>query len=601
MNDSIFKFLIILLAASTLIVPITARLGLGSVIGYLIAGVALGPQGFGFMNNPEMILHYSEFGVVLLLFIIGLELHPKRLWEMRRAIFGMGSLQIGITTLFIGGALKLFGWSNAECLIAGLGLSMSSTAIAMQIIQEKGLKRHHSGRNGFAVLLFQDLAFIPILLLVSLFAAKSSQTDTGTMLKQIALALGAVAGIVLGVRYLSYPFFRWISGAHVRELSTAFSLLIVVGIAFVMEEVGLSMALGTFIAGVILADSEYRHEIEANIEPFKGLLLGLFFLSVGMTIKLDLVLAKPLQILSFLVGLLVLKMLALVLSALIFRMDRKHISIFAILLSQGGEFAFVLFGQAITEGSLGAESAALLNAVVTLSMLTTPLLVLLYYKFLGTGSVEEKPEHDQITSDGAPVILAGFGRMGQIVVRLLKINRISSTVIDHNPDHVDRVRKFGFKAYYGDATQMAILEAAGLADARLLIITFGNQEMVQSLIEEVKRHHPHIEILARARDRIHAFKLMDLGVTHFERETFGSALSMGEKALQIMGVAPFRAHRTVLKFRQYDLASMLKLYKFHSNEKEFISQSREATAAIERLFAEDSDTLKKPVSEESWG
>jgi glutathione-regulated potassium-efflux system ancillary protein KefC len=601
MNDSIFKFLIILLAASILIVPLTARLGLGSVIGYLVAGVALGPQGFGLMNSPETILHYSEFGVVLLLFIIGLELHPRRLWDMRRIILGMGTLQIGITTLLIGAALKICGWSYLESLIAGLGLSMSSTAIAMQIIREKSLKNESSGRHGFAVLLFQDLAFIPILLLISLLGAKSAHSDGYAMFRQIAAALLAVVGIVLAVRFFSYPFFRWVSGARVRELSTAFSLLIVVGIAYVMNKVGLSMALGAFLAGVILSDSEYRHEIEANIEPFKGLLLGLFFLAVGMTIKLDLIWIKPLQILAFLFGLLVLKIVALVLSAMIFRVERRHLSVFAILLSQGGEFAFVLFGQAIGERSLAPESAALLNAVVTLSMLTTPLLVLAYYKLQGSVTSGPKPEHDEITSEGAPVILVGFGRMGQIVVRLLKINRINSTVIDHNPDHVDRVRKFGFKAYYGDATQMALLEAAGIAEARLLIITFGDQEMVHKLIGEVKRHHPHIKILARARDRIHAFKLMDLDIDHFERETFGSALSLGERALQLMGVSPFRAHRTVLKFRQYDLASLHKLYKFHTDEKEYISQSRESTAAIERLFAEDSDTLKKPISEESWG
>lgn len=600
MNDSLLVFPIILLAASTLVVPFTARLGLGSVIGYLLAGLALGPHGFALMSNPESILHYSEFGVVLLLFLIGLELHPKRLWEMRRVIFGMGSLQIVVTTILLGAGLMALKWSFTEALIAGLGLSMSSTAIAMQIVGEKGLKNHPAGRNGFAVLLFQDLAFIPILLLVSSLGAKSQATEGMMMLKQAGLALVAITGTVLSVRFLSYPFFRWISGAHVRELSTAFSLLIVLGIAYVMELVGLSMALGTFMAGVILADSEYRHEVEANIEPFKGLLLGLFFLAVGMTIKLDLVLGKPLMILSLLIGLLVLKMIALAIAALIFRIDRRHIPVFALLLSQGGEFAFVLFGQAQKDVSMDPERAALLNAVVTISMLTTPLLILLYDKFIGSRSTEVKPEADVFDGPRRPVIVAGFGRMGQIITRLLTLSKIPSTVIDHNPEQIERVRKFGLKAYYGDAAQMSILEAAGLSDARLLVITIDDQDTVNSLVEEVKRTYPHLKIIARARDRIHAYRLMDRGVENFERETFGSAAAMGQKALELMGVSPFRAHRIVLKFRHYDLEVMQRLYKYHENEKEFISRSREATAALERTFEEDMASLDRPLEEKGW-
>lgn len=599
MNDSLMLFVIILLAASTIIVPITARLGLGAVIGYLLAGVALGPQGLKLVDNPELILHYSEFGVVLLLFIIGMELKPNRLWEMRRAIFGMGSLQILLTSILISGGLLIFNWPWPEALVAGLGLSLSSTAMAMQIISEKGLRNHATGRNGFAVLLFQDLAFIPILLLMSLLNAKAVANDTVTIFTQVGTALAAVASIVIAVRYLSYPFFRWISGAHVRELSIAFSLLIVLGIAYVMDLVGVSMALGTFIAGVILADSEYRHEVEANIEPFKGLLLGLFFLAVGMSIRLDLVTAQPLTILACLVALLALKIAALVVVALVFKQDRKQIPLFAILLSQGGEFAFVLFGQALTERTLSPDRAALLNAVVTLSMLTTPLLVLLFNKLLAPRFGEQKPEADKIEHDGRPVIVAGFGRMGQIVTRILNANRITTTVIDYNPEQVERVRKFGLKAYYGDASQMGILEAAGIHQAKLLVITMSHPEPVNNLVEAVKRAYPNLEILVCARDRIHAYQLMDRGVKHFERATFGSALSMGEKALRIMGVPAFRAHRTVLKFKHYDLASLNRLYKYHKDEKAFISQSREAAAALERLFAEDT-SLTPHMEDEAW-
>jgi len=600
MNDSILLFLVILLGASLLVVPFTARLGLGSVIGYLIAGIALGPQGFGVMTNPEEILHYSEFGVVLLLFLIGLELHPRRLWEMRHTIFGMGALQIGLTTTLVGGGLFLLHWPWSQALIAGLGVSMSSTAIAMQVIAEKGLKSHPAGRNGFAVLLFQDLAFIPILLVVSFLGVKTESVADSSMLLQIAQGIFAIIAIVLGVRYLSYPFFRWISGAHVRELSTAFSLLIVLGIAYIMEHVGLSMALGTFLAGVILADSEYRHEVEANIEPFKGLLLGLFFLAVGMTIKLDLVFQNPLEVCGYLLALLVFKGLALALTGYIFKSDKRHIPLFALLLSQGGEFAFVLFGQAVQQKAMDPERSGMLNAVVTLSMLTTPLLMLAYDKFL-SGTSDIKPPADNIEAEGHPVIVAGFGRMGQIVTRLLKLSGITSIVIDHNPEQIERVRKFGFKAYYGDASQMAILEAAGIATAKLIIITLDHQESANLLVEEIKRSYPNLKILARARDRIHAYQLMDRGVRYWERETFGSALNMGEKALTLMGVSGYRAHRIALKFRVYDLRQMQNLYRYHENEKEFISQSREATAALERLFAQDMQALAEPDVDDGWG
>ncbi|RYZ58260.1 MAG: glutathione-regulated potassium-efflux system protein KefC [Proteobacteria bacterium] len=601
MNDSILIFLCVLLGAAVIVVPFTARLGLGSVIGYLLAGVALGPQGFGVMSNPEEILKYSEFGVVLLLFLIGLELHPKRLWEMRNAIFGMGSMQIGLSTLLVGGGLLLLGWSWPQALIAGLGVSMSSTAIAMQVIAEKGLKNHPSGRNGFAVLLFQDLAFIPILLVVSFLGVKTETVGSPSVWMQIAQAIFAIIAIVLAVRFLSYPFFRWIAGAHVRELSTAFSLLIVLGIAYVMEHVGLSMALGTFIAGVILADSEYRHEVEANIEPFKGLLLGLFFLAVGMTIKLDLILQNPWEIMFYLVALLALKMLALVMTGYIFQIDRRQIPLFAILLSQGGEFAFVLFGQAVQQKALDVERSAMLNGVVTLSMLTTPLIMLAYNKFMAGRNQDDKPEADKIESEGRQVIVAGFGRMGQIVTRLLNVNNISSTVIDHNPEQIERVRKFGFKAYYGDATQLAILEAAGISNARLLIVTIDDKDTTNLLVEEVRRAYPKLKILARARDRIHAYELMDRGIEDFERETFGAAVSMGEKALVIMGLSKFAAHRVGLKFKVYDHKNLENLYRYHENEKEFISQSREATAALERLFAQDMVTLQEPANDESWG
>lgn len=597
MAESFLVLLVVVLGAAITIVPLTARLGMGSVLGYLGAGIIIGPEVFGLIKNPSEILHLAEFGVVMLLFLIGLSLHPRQLWSMRRSIFGLGLSQVLLTTAVIFGGLSALGWSWNTALAAALGLSMSSTAIAMQMIEEQGLRSHPSGQNGFSVLLLQDLAVIPMLILVALLGRAPLPEDEQSTAQQVILSVVAIASLILGGRYLARPVFRWIASTRLRELSVGFSLFIIFGISLLMHHVGLSMALGAFLAGVILADSEYKHELEANIEPFKGLLLGLFFLAIGMTVEIDLLVEKPLELFGLLGGLLLAKISVLVLIAVFFKLDKRNIIVFAILLSQGGEFAFVLFGEASRVSALSTEQGALLNGVVTLSMLTTPVLMLLYQKFAAYRLQLDDRPHDDIHSEGNPVIIAGFGRMGQIIARFLKAHNIASTVIDHNPSQIDFVRRFGMKVYYGDASQIGILEAAGIKDAKLLIITIDHQETVNRLVAEVQRLYPQLPVVARARDRTHTYQLMDLGLKHIERETFGSALNMGQLALRAMGVSAFEAHRLALRFKVYDIGMIKKLYPIHRDEQQIISQAREARESLERLLIQDMDKNQRSGSD----
>ena len=603
MSDTTLLFMVILFGAALLAVPVSARLGLGSVIGYLVAGVLVGPAVLAWVDNPEKVLHLAEFGVVLLLFIIGLELNPKRLWTLRRSIFGLGSAQLVMTVAVVAGALRLLQWNWNEALIAGMGIAMSSTAIAMQVIDERGLRHHMVGQKGFSILLLQDMAVVPLMLLASILKPANGISPLQSLSYSQALwALLAVAGIVVGGRYLTRPVFRWIAGARIRELSIAFSLLIVVGISYVMVKVGLSMALGAFLAGVILADSEYRHELEANIEPFKGLLLGLFFLAVGMSINLGLLVEQPGLIAGMVLGLLLIKTLIIVGLSKFADVKKRDKILLGLLLSQGGEFAFVLFSQAVQDGALPSARADLLNAVISLSMLTTPLLLLIYDRWAAVACIEEqiKPTADAMPDEKHPVIIAGFGRMGQIVARLLHINHISTTVIDHSPEHIDNVRRFGYKAYYGDASQLSLLEAAGIAKARLLVIAIDDRETVTRLAERVRHDYPNIPIVVRAYDRTHVYELMDKGIEHMERETFGSALLIGCRALEIMGVHPYQAWRTATQFRIYDTDALLRLHPYRQDEKQFISKTREAREQLEKLFIQDAKTLQSDEGEDGW-
>ncbi|TMH94670.1 MAG: glutathione-regulated potassium-efflux system protein KefC, partial [Betaproteobacteria bacterium] len=476
---------LVYLAAGVIAVPLCKRLGLGSVLGYLVAGMAIGPWGLRLIADPQTVLQFSEFGVVLLLFLIGLELNPQRVWALRRTIFGLGGVQVVATIAAVAGIGVALGLPLAVSAIAGMGFAMSSTAIGLATLTEKNLLPTPGGQASFAVLLFQDLAVIPLLLVVGLLGGEAE------MLKwaDAAKALGMIALLIVAGRLLVRPVLRYVAETRLREVFVGFSLLLVLGTAALMEWVGLSMALGAFLAGVMLADSEYRHELELDIEPFKGLLLGLFFIAVGMSVDVGLFLRAPHLVLGLALGVVLLKAVILFPIAQAFGYcDRADAGLFAVALSQAGEFAFVLFGAASTV--LPAPVAAILNAAVAVSMLTTPFVVMGYERFLMRRldrPLERAPDAIRETN---PVIVAGFGRFGQVVVRVLRALGIGATVIDHDPGQIDTVRRFGWKAYYGDATRLDLLESAGAAHARLLLVALDDPEAAMQIVKRVRSRFP---------------------------------------------------------------------------------------------------------------
>ncbi|MFN4310783.1 MAG: glutathione-regulated potassium-efflux system protein KefC [Ferrovibrio sp.] len=551
--DGLLLNAVIYLAAAVIAVPIAKKLGLGSVLGYLIAGIVVGPWGLKLITDVDAILHFSEFGVVLLLFVIGLELNPRRLWQMRWPILGLGGGQVAGCTLALTALGLLLGWPWQVALAAGLGLSLSSTAIALQPLTERNLLGTPGGRSAFSILLFQDIAVIPMLALLPLLAG-TALAETGEAGWVGALkAVAAIAIVIFGGRFLTRPLFRMIAGTGLREVFTAVALLLVIGIALLMQLAELSMALGTFLAGVLLAESEYRHELESDIEPFKGLLLGLFFTAVGMSVDFGLLLEKPGTVLGLVAALLAIKASILLLVARIARLPWSQTALFAFLLAQGGEFAFVLFGSASGLGVMASETVALLTVVVALSMATAPLLVVVNDRLIEPRftRVADRP-HDTPEDEGNPVIVAGFGRFGQIVVRLLYANRIGVTVLDHDPEIIDTLRRFGFKVFYGDATRLDLLESAGAGRAKVLVIAVDSQEASLALADLAQKHFPHLKIIARARDLPHAVELMNRNIPVLERETFHSALRLGEETLKALGQPAFTARKKTLTFRQHN-------------------------------------------------
>lgn len=487
---------LIYLAAAVIAVPIARRAGLGSVIGFLVAGIVIGPWGLGLIREVETVLHFAEFGVVLLLFLVGLELNPKKLFELRWPIFGTGTAQVVLTIAAVALLGLVFGAAPAIAIIAGMGFAMSSTAIALASLAERGLIATGGGRLAFAVLLFQDLAVIPLMLALALM-----QPGAGGGLDYLAAAkaVGIIVLVIVGGRFLLRPVLRYVANTGMREIFIAFALLLVVGIALLMHSVGLSMALGTFLAGVLLADSEYRHELELDIEPFKGLLLGLFFIAVGMSVDLGLFLRTPLLVLGIAFGIVAVK------SALLFGLARASgirggdAITFALYLSQVGEFAFVLFAAALAQGLVPRETIDILNATTALSMLTTPLLVFGYDRWIAPRLAHGDSRPADTIEQRHPVIVAGFGRFGQVVVRLLHGMGFETTVVDHDPNQIELVRRFGYRAYYGDATRPDLLEAAGAAEARLFIVAVDRPETAQAIVAEVRHRYPHLKVLARAR------------------------------------------------------------------------------------------------------
>jgi len=578
METNFLEQALIYLAAGVIAVPLFKRIGLGSVLGYLAAGMAIGPWGLRLIGDPQTVLHFAEFGVVMLLFLIGLELDPQRLWTLRRPIFGMGSVQVIATAAAVAAIAWILGQPLAVALVAGMGVAMSSTAIALASLQEKNLLSTPGGQAGFSVLLFQDLAVIPLLLTVALLGEGKAALDW----RAAAVAVGLIAAVITGGRFLLRPALRTIAETKLREVFVAAALLLVIGIAVLMEAVGLSMALGAFLAGVILADSEYRHELELDIEPFKGLLLGLFFIAIGMSVDLGLFARSPLLVLAVALGIVALKVAVLFPVANLFGYcGRADATLFAVALSQVGEFAFVLFsaaGPLLPPGTL-----ALLNAAVAASMLTTPLLFILYEKVLAPRLARGAESVPGVIEQANPVIIAGFGRFGQVVSRVLNGLRISATLIDHDPNQVELVRRFGNPAYYGDASRLDVLERAGLARARLLIVALDDEEAALRTVRQVRRRYPELALIARAHSRSDGYEYLDLGVPAV-RETFGSALDAAELALRSLGHGPVAARRVITQFRRHD-EEMMELQAPHRGEvKQLIALNQQGRRDLEKLL-----------------
>ena len=605
-DESLFLQAFIYLAAAVVAVPISNRLGLGSVLGYLIAGVVIGPFGLRLVGQEgEDVMHFAEFGVVMLLFLVGLELQPSRLWRLRLPILGMGGLQVLATALLVAALAIATGLAWPMALAVGLILAMSSTAIGLQSLDEKGLAKTEAGQSAFSVLLFQDIAVIPILAILPLLAyEKGVSTGHGPELNpwlQALMVIAIVTGIIIGGRFLMRPVFRVIAATRLREVFTAMALLLVIGIALAMQKVGLSPALGTFVAGVVLADNEYRHELEGDIAPFKGLLLGLFFLTVGASIDFRLLLERPWLILGLVLALVITKLAVLLALGRGFGLAWSQTLLFAFALAQGGEFAFVLFSFASKAKVLPDALTAVLVAVVAFSMLLTPLLLILNDRWLQPRFAvpAEERQADGIDTSDSPVIIAGFGRFGQIVGRLLLANRCPITVLDHSPTQIDLLRRFGWKVFYGDAGRLDLLEAAGAAQARLLVVAVDDPEKALEIVALAHKHFPSLAILARAQDRRHAYALIRQGVSVIRRETFGSALEMGIDALKLLGVRAHRAHRIAQTFRQHDEAALQEMARLEGDDAVVIARSRQLTQDLEQLLQADGDNTAAD-NDQAW-
>ncbi len=575
----------VLLAATVVAVPLFRRFKLSAVLGYLAAGVVIGPWGLGLFEDVESILHFAEFGVVLLLFVIGLELQPSRLRVMRRAIFGGGGLQVAVTTAVLAAAARALGMPWPAALVIAFALSLSSTALILQVLAERGELTTRHGRAAFATLLFQDLAIMPALVVLPLVGGSSSMSLDW---KAIVLPIVA-AGVVVAIgRYVLRPALRIIAGTGAQEAFTAAALLLVVGTALLFESVGLSMALGAFIAGVLLADSEYRHELEADIEPFKGLLLGLFFMAVGMSANVGVLIESPLKVLALTLGYMAIKMLAVWIAARLARQDGATAWRLGIALAGGGEFAFVLLALAASGRLVPRADADLLIIVVTLSMVASPLLIAaadMLARRLKPAST--RAPFDTIESEEPRVLIAGFGRFGQIVARVLRARRIRFTALEISQAQVDFVRRFGNRLYYGDASRLEMLRAAGAGQASVLVIAIDEVEASVRTAEVALRHFPNLRVLARARNRQHVFRLMDAGVNGIWRETFASSLEVAEAVLVALGTTRDAAASQARRFREHDEATLLAQAAVHDDETKFMATTKESATQLEGLFEAD--------------
>ncbi|MEA2775617.1 MAG: glutathione-regulated potassium-efflux system protein KefB [Acetobacteraceae bacterium] len=578
--------LVALLAAATISVPLTRRFGLGSVLGYLLAGVVIGPFGLRLVSDIDQIADISSLGVVMLLFLIGLELRPRRLWVMRRAVFAVGPAQVVLSGAALAVLAHIAGVPLAGAIVLGAGLAMSSTAIVLPMLAEADLLQSRPGRDGFAVLLFQDLAFIPLVALVPLLAQQTLPDRLPW--HDVARAVAAVAVILVGGRFAIPPLIRAIGGTRTPELFTTVALLIVAGAAYIVNLAGLSMSMGAFMAGVLLSQSEYRHELQADIAPFEGLLLGFFFISVGMSANLDLGRLHPAEMVAAATTLLLVKAAICFALALLSGQRTTDAIRFSLALPQASEFSFVLFAAAVEVGALSSDYAAMATLVAAVSMAATPVLFALSEHFvIPRLRSESPPEYDRIQANGAPVIICGFGRMGQIIARVLRMHGIAFTALERDPGQVDVVRRFGNKVYFGDPTRPDLLRAAGADEAKLLLVVLDHMEDVLRVVEVAKRNFPHLKIIARARNRRHAHLLMDRGVDGLVRDTFHSSLRMAEDSLLALGILPEEAARSVALFRAHDERNLLETHAIYRDEKQLIQNTQQATDELMGLFEAD--------------
>jgi len=622
-NQDFFNQAFVYLMAAVVSVPLAKKLGLGSVLGYLLAGIAIGPFALGMIGQDGTdIMHFAEFGVVMMLFLIGLELKPSLLWKMRGSIFGLGGLQVLVTTIVIAGGSMFFKHSFSQAISIGLILAISSTAIVIQSLAEKKLLKTESGKSAFSVLLFQDIAVIPILAVLPLLAqnAMKNRNEHGAAVKlhdavvqhdvsvldgwlQLLVIIGLVVAIILTGRFISRHIFRFIASTGIREIFTAAALLMVISIALAMEKVGLSPALGTFLAGMVLADNEYRHEIETDIEPFKGLLLGLFFIAVGAGIDFKLFFQKPFVVLFLLGSLIIVKFIVLLVLGKLFRLGAgKGISL-AMTLAQGGEFAFVLISFSQQNNLFSNDTASLLIITVALSMAITPVLLIINEKLIQPLYVKRQnseQEADNIDEDDSPVIIAGFGRFGLIAGRLLIANGIKTIVLDNNPKNIQILRKFGLKVYYGDASRPDLLHAAGADKAKVLILAIDDKEKSLEIAEYVKRKYPHLKLLARAIDLRHLFEYFSKDIRTVKVEVFDSAVEVGKTALKELGFTNYQANRAALTFKEHNRNNIPVLYEhWLEDKKKYIREARRyANELEEQLIAEKEHSIHD--SDSAW-
>jgi len=589
----VLEIALIYLAAAIVAVPIAKRLGLGSVLGYLIAGILIGPYALGVVGDQTDVMHFAEFGVVMMLFLVGLELQPSRLWKLRHSILGLGGLQVVLTAAVIFAFCYWFftmHWQTA--LAIGLMLALSSTAIVLQSLEEKGWLK-----NAFSVLLFQDIAIIPILALLPLlaFAAPSSSKQISDSIiagwpvwQQVGVSVGVIAAIIAGGKYVSAPLFRYIAQTHMREIFTIFALFLVVAISLVMHSIGLSPALGTFLAGVVLAESEFRHELEADIEPFKGLLLGLFFITVGASINFELLFNQFSTVIALVVLLIVIKACILFALAVTFNISSKQKLLFTLALAQGGEFAFVLLSVTTTLSILTPEQTSLVTLVVAVSMLIAPLL-LMFYEQLQKRSSSTKPEFDkpEQISTAKHVIIAGYGRFGQIMGRLLHAQGYEITVLDHSPSQIELLRRFGNTVFYGDAARQELLEAAGAHTAQMLVVAIDNPDKTIEIIKLAHKNYPQLKIVARAIDRRHAYQLLNLKVDAFNRETVDSAINLAIESLQLLGNSKEDAERAGKLFRDHDRAAVLQLAELWGDDASYGVAVRQRMEDLKQVLQQD--------------